>query len=190
MSDTPLAAQGRAGDAAIAAPLLAERARSLSRLLKFELQFRADAPFPATARDVTYDRQLAFTGFSLPESTVAAGGVLPVETHWRRAAAADRQFMIQLVLRDTEGKAVFSVVRHLGYLLYPVAEWPADTPVRETYRLVVPSHIRPGAYSLGLRAAWWRDGPLALCEPDDPRLREQGLIVPLGRITVTGPRAR
>ncbi len=151
--------------------------------------FRADAPPPATARNVTYDRQLAFTGISLSESSVAAGGVLPVQTHWRRAAAADRQFMTQLVLQDTEGKAVFSVVRHLGYLLYPVAEWPADTPVRETYRLVVPSHIRPGDYSLGLRVAWWRDGPLALSEPDDPRLREQGLIVPLGRITVTGPAA-
>ena len=97
---------------------------------------------------------------------------------------------MQLVRRDAEGKVAFSVVRHLGYLLYPLADWPADAPVRETYRLVVPSNSRPGAYSLGLRVAWWRDGPLALSEPDDPGLREQGLLVPLGRITVTGPRAR
>lgn len=151
--------------------------------------FRAGAPPAATARAVTYDGQLAFTGFTLPESTAVAGGLLPIETCWRRVADPDRQFMIQLMLMDEGGRTVFSVVRHLGYLLYPVAEWPAGATVRETYRLVIPSDTAPGVYALGMRVAWWREGPLALSRPDDPRLSETGLVVPLARFTVT-PRPR
>ena len=41
----PLAASARAGDAAISSTLLAERVQALSRLFKYELQFRADATF-------------------------------------------------------------------------------------------------------------------------------------------------
>jgi hypothetical protein len=152
--------------------------------------FRAAAPPPATARAVTYDGQLAFEGFTLPESTVAAGDLLPIETCWRRVADPDRQFMTQLMLIDADGRTVFSIIRHLGYLLYPVAEWPAGVTVRETYRMVIPSHLAPGTYSLGLRVGWWREGPIALSQPDDPRLSESGLVVPLARFTVTSPRTR
>lgn len=152
--------------------------------------FRADAPPPGTPRAVTYDGQVAFTGFTLPESTVAAGDLLPVETCWRRVAEPDRQYMIQFMLMDGGGRTVFSVIRHLGYLLYPVAEWPAGATVRETYRLVVPSHIPPGVYSLGMRVGWWREGPIALSLPDDPRLSESGLVVPLEDFTVTPPPPR
>lgn len=45
MIATPLSASARAGDTAIASSLLAERVQALSRLFKYELQFRADATF-------------------------------------------------------------------------------------------------------------------------------------------------
>lgn len=45
MIATPLAASARSGDASIASALLAERVQALSRLFKYELQFRADATF-------------------------------------------------------------------------------------------------------------------------------------------------
>jgi uncharacterized membrane protein len=152
--------------------------------------FRAPAPEPAVARHVTYDRQLALVGYSMPESTVALGDLLPIETCWRRVAPADRHFMIQLVMRDAGGEAVFSVVRHLGYLVYPVSEWPPDTTVRESYRLVIPPSLLPGEYSLGLRVLWWQQGPPSLSQPDDPALVAQRLLVPLGRFTVSSARAR
>ncbi|MDB5218423.1 MAG: Glycerol-3-phosphate acyltransferase [Myxococcaceae bacterium] len=41
----PLSASARAGDAAMASALLADRVQALSRLFKYELQFRADATF-------------------------------------------------------------------------------------------------------------------------------------------------
>ena len=145
---------------------------------------RAGAPPPPVARRVVYDGQLAFTGFALPESTVAVGGLLPIETYWRRVAPADRHFLIQLVLKDVSGTAVFWLGRHLGYLLYPVAEWPADTTVRETYRLVIPAHLGPGAYTLGMRLAWRRDAGPSLSTPDDPGLAARGLVVDLGGFRV------
>jgi glycerol-3-phosphate O-acyltransferase len=45
MIATSLVASARAGDAAIPSSLLAERVQALSRLFKYELQFRADATF-------------------------------------------------------------------------------------------------------------------------------------------------
>ena len=116
---------------------------------------------------------------------MAAGGLLPLETYWRRVAPADRHFVMQLVLKDASGTAVFSLARHLGYLVYPVAEWPADTHVRETYRLVIPAHLRPGPYTLGLRVAWRRDARATLSTPDDPGLAGKDLLVDVGRFSVT-----
>jgi len=146
---------------------------------------RTAAPAPAVARAVTYDGQLMFAGFTLPESIVTRGDLLPLQTCWRRVARADRQYMVQLVVRDAAGEAVFSLARHLGYLLYPVHEWPADTLMRETYRLVVPPTLPAGEYSMSLRVAWWRQGPTQFSQPDDPTLAAQGLLVPLGNFTVT-----
>ena len=146
---------------------------------------RVGAPPPPTVRSVTYDQQLALSGFSLPESSVAVSGLLTVETQWRRVAETDREFITQLLLQEAGGSVVFSLLRHLGYLVYPVAAWPADTPVREIYRMVIPASVHPGVYTLGLRVAWWRGGNAVLSETDDPRLEAQDMIVPLGRITVT-----
>ena len=145
---------------------------------------------PAGGPVVSYERQIAYAGSALPESTVAVGGALPVETWWRRVADVDRMYMLQLLLRDDTGETKYSVVRHLGYLVYPVSSWPADTTVRETYRMVVPTNVRPGVYSLGLRLALWRKGFPVASRPDDPAQLGQELIVPLGRITVTKPARR
>lgn len=45
MIATPLVASARAGDTSISSALLGERVQALSRLFKYELQFRADATF-------------------------------------------------------------------------------------------------------------------------------------------------
>jgi uncharacterized membrane protein len=152
--------------------------------------FRVGAPEPVRVAPITWDGRLSLTGASLPETTVAAGGLVTVLTWWRRVAPADRRVGVQLELRDEAGQAVTSVTRHLGYLLYPIEVWPADVPVRETYRLVVPPDLSPGAYTLGLRVAWWRAGRAVLARPDDPALATRDPLVPLGRLTVTGPRPR
>lgn len=148
------------------------------------------APPATVARRVVYDRQLAFTGFAMPESIVAPGALLPLETYWRRVAPADRRFVMQLIVRDGEGRVALSVVRHLGYLIYPPVAWPPDTTVRETYRMIIPPGLLPGVYALGLRVAWLRGGRPDLSQPDDPSLAEKDLMVDLGRFTVVAATRR
>jgi len=145
---------------------------------------RAGVPPAPVAHRVVYDQALALTGFAMPETTVAREGRLPVQTYWRRIAPVQRQYLIQLVVKDASGSVVFALGRYLGYLLYPVATWPADTTVRETYRMVVPTTLPPGAYTLGMRLAWAVPGRTVLAAPDDPALAQQNLIVDLGRFTV------
>jgi hypothetical protein len=147
---------------------------------------RVGAPPAAAARRVLYDEQLAFTGATMPAATVTPGGLLPIETTWRRIAPADRHFVMQLVVRAEDGRTRFSLLRHLGYLLYPEGLWPADTTVRESYRMIVPVHLTPGVYTLGLRILWWRvSDDYTLSRADDPRLADPQQLVELGRFTVT-----
>jgi hypothetical protein len=145
---------------------------------------RVGVPPPPVARSVAFDRQLALEGFALPQPEVSEGGLLTVQTYWRRYAPADRQFGTQFLLVNGEGKVVFAVNRHLGYLFYPVSEWPQDSTVRETYRLPIPGQVAPGTYTLALRVAWWRDARSGLSQADPPLSRERPAVV-LGPFTVT-----
>jgi len=150
---------------------------------------RSGVPPPRLARRVTYDQQLVFCGHAIPDTVVTAGGLLPIETYWRQIAAADRQFMMQIVVRDVTGQPVFTLFRHLGYLFYPTAEWPRDSLVRERYRLPVPADLAAGDYSLALRVGWWRDAPrAALSQPDDSTVFQNRLLVDLGRFSVEARR--
>ena len=149
---------------------------------------RVGAPPAAVPRRVVFDGQLAFTGSTMLDSATTAGGLLPIQTTWRRIARPDRYFVVQFVVRDAVGEPRFSLLRHLGYLLYPEAIWPADTTVRETYRMIVPNHLPPGAYSLGLRVLWWRTSDdYTVSKSDDPRLAQTKELADLGRFTVTEP---
>jgi len=93
--------------------------------------------------------------------------------------------VMQLVVRDAVGQPRFSLLRHLGYLIYPEALWPADMTVRESYRMIIPDLLQPGDYSLGLRVLTWRPGgDYVVSKADDLRLAETKQLVDLGRFTV------
>jgi uncharacterized membrane protein len=149
---------------------------------------RTAPPPPPAARRVVYDGQLALVGHALRDTVVAPGGLITLETWWQRVAEVDRHFMMQLVVREelTEDSK-FALIRHLGYLVYPAASWPADTTLRETYRMPVSLSLPAGRYTLGLRLGWWSEGgpqTSGLSRPDDPAVAENRLLVPLGRFTV------
>jgi hypothetical protein len=155
---------------------------------------RTAPPPPAVARRVLYDGQLALVGHALRDTVVEPGGLLTLETWWRRVAAVDRHFMMQLVVREElTDDSKFALIRHLGYLVYPAAAWPADTTLRETYRMPVSLRLPPGRYTLGLRLAWWSEGgpqTSGLSRPDDPSVVENRLLVRLGGFTVVPRDAR
>jgi len=142
----------------------------------------------ANPQRVVFDRQLAYLGDQYLAGTVAAGGLLPIRTFWRKVAPTDSLYILQLTAYDANEKAAFSHMRYLGAMLHPAGEWPDTTMVAETYRLVVPDDARPGTYMLGMRVGRRDALDQVLCETDDPTVRAQSMVVELGRFTVTAPR--
>jgi hypothetical protein len=134
---------------------------------------------------VVYDGQIAFLGGGATSRVAEPGGLLPIETYWRRVAPTDSLFLTQLVVVDARGRTVEDYMRYLGYLLHPAREWPETTTVRETYRMVLPDDLPPGSYALGMRVGRRKDLGQTVAEPDDPAVRAQGYLLDLGRFTVT-----
>jgi uncharacterized membrane protein len=112
------------------------------------------APAPPVVRQANFDGEVVLEGFSLPRTPVVPNGLMPIETYWRRIGASQRLLLVQFLLSDANGAPAFSVIRHLGYLMYPPYTWPVEVPVRETYRLIIPDYVSPGSYTLGVRLLW------------------------------------
>jgi uncharacterized membrane protein len=142
------------------------------------------APAPPVARQVDFDGEVVLDGFALPRIPVVPGGLMPIETYWRRIGASPHLFAVQFVLTDANGAPAFSLVRHLGYLIYPPYTWPVEVPVRETYRLVVPADIAPGSYTLGVRLLWWDNGHLGVSTAKGSGITEGTQPVTLGSFAV------
>lgn len=136
---------------------------------------------------VVFDRQLAYLGDEYLATTVAPGGLLPLRTFWRKVAPTDSLYVLQLTAYDAFDKPAFATMRYLGYMLHPAGDWPDTTMVRETYRMVIPDDAKPGTYMLGMRVGRRYELDQVLCEPDDPQVRAQNMVVELGRFTVTQP---
>jgi len=141
----------------------------------------------ANPHRVVFDGQLAYLGDELISTAAPRGGLLPLRTFWRKASATDSLYVLQLSAYDAAGKAAFSTMRYLGYMLHPSGTWPDTTMVRETYRLVIPDDVAPGTYMLGMRVGRKADLDQVLSEPDDPQVRAQNNVVELGLFRVTEP---
>jgi uncharacterized membrane protein len=146
----------------------------------------AAEPRAPRARPVVYDGEVAFLGSEQDGASVAAGGLLPLRTYWRRVAPTPRFHLAELVLVDRENRPRAQVWRYLGYTQHPAAEWPGGASVCETYRLAVPRDLPPGRYHLGLRL-WWRDAGQGVCVPDDPAARADEGFVRVASFEVTAP---
>ncbi|MBI1797859.1 MAG: DUF2079 domain-containing protein [Candidatus Eisenbacteria bacterium] len=143
-----------------------------------------EQPLPNPHR-VVFDRQLAFLGNALLATSVAPGGLLPMDTYWRRVAPTDSLYVIRLAAYDASGHAVFAHMRDLGYMLHPASTWRDTTMMRERYALIVPDDAPPGTYMLGMTVGRRSDLDQVLSETDDPIIRAQNGVVELGRFTVT-----
>ena len=134
---------------------------------------------------IVFDRQLAYLGDEYLSTTAAPGGLLPLRTFWRKVAPTDSLYVLQLTAYDAFGKSAFATMRYLGYMLHPAGDWPDTTMVRETYRMVIPDDAKPGTYMLGMRVGRRYELDQVLCEPDDPQVRAQNMVVELGFFTIT-----
>jgi hypothetical protein len=149
----------------------------------------AGAPSSVSASVVTFDGQLGYGGCDSPPIRIRAGGVIALGTRWKRVAPMDRLFMTQLGLFDGQGRLVAGRVRDLAYAFYPPNDWPQDSLMVETSRLVVPTGTAPGTYTLALRVLW-RAGPRrGFAVADDADVRAHGGTLSLGTVDVVpGPR--
>ena len=143
-------------------------------------------PRTPRARPVVYDGEVAFMGSEADTSVVAAGGLLPLRTYWRRVAPTQRFHLTEFVLVDSGNRPQFQLWRYLGYTLHPAAEWPEGTSVCETYRLAIPPDLAPGRYHLGTRL-WWRRAGQGVCVADDPAIQAEQGFVPVSNFEVVAP---
>ena len=150
--------------------------------------YRTGDSAPETRRVVGYSGQVTFLGHDTFVSPVEVGGRLPVHTYWRRVAAVDREYAMQLLLFDAYGAAVLVHQRRIGYSFFPAHDWPYGTTVREVFRLVVPDNVKPGSYVLCLRVLEGGGNQFRAAAPDDPEVRRQRGIVRLGPVDVVRPR--
>jgi uncharacterized membrane protein len=146
---------------------------------------RSGAFRPGRPRRITYDGQLLFLGSDADGDSATAGGLFAFHTYWRRVAPVDRMFLTEFLLVDPSSRPVAQVWRYLGYTLYPAADWPPDTTMRETYRLVVPPDLPPGRYALGMRLWQRAGGRQGYCAADDPGLAANEMFVEVGRFSIT-----
>lgn len=189
------------GSAGRARALIAENRLGLVGAAGDVLLYLRDAPdsveiwregggAPADPQRVVFDGEIAYLGDEFLATTVEPGGLLPLRTFWSRVAPSASTYVLELTAYDSLGRAVFSHWRHLGYMQHPIGTWPDSTPVRETYRLVVPQDVTPGTYMLGMRVGRRSEERQVLSETDDARVRAQNNVVELGRFTVLPLRGR
>jgi hypothetical protein len=148
--------------------------------------FEAGAVERPDTRPILYDGQLALLGVEPLDRDAGPGDTLGVRVVWKRVAAVDRLFLMRLMLRDDKGQVAYSRRRNVGYGLYPVHDWPADAPVTEIVRFVVPEGLSPGRYELAFAMEWRMDNAArGESVADDP---ERGQLVRVGWIGRLGAR--
>ena len=134
---------------------------------------------------IVFDRELAFTGAALVDSTARPGGTVTLATCWRRVGEVDRVFQTRLDLVDASGRLAQSHVRDLGYGLWPAHIWLAGAPVRETYRLVLDADLGQGDYDVVLRVQWRGQGGGGMSAADEASGYAPERGITLGRVRVT-----
>jgi hypothetical protein len=124
---------------------------------------------PTIARDppVLLDGALAVIGWDPLPGSVRAGETLPLRLGWRRIGPMRRLFPVRLELLDPRGVPVCSQLHSLGYSVWPAHEWPTDSSLIETVRIVLPEDLRAGTDTLTL-AVQARGGPALVDDPAHP----------------------
>ena len=139
---------------------------------------------PAGSVHVVYDDALTLAGADLPLAPCERGGLAVCRTYWRRHAPVDGVYLTLLALIDGAGHQVLYRTRYLGYGLATPDRWPADTTMRETYRLGIPRTIPPGRYRLVMQVARRKGVAVGYAHADDPQLNGPNRGVGLGVVEV------
>ncbi len=127
------------------------------------------APAPEkSVSGVAVDGPLDFLGYTLSTDTLAPGGRLVLETHWRVRDVPGRPLSLMAHLLGPDGSAV-AVGDGLGF---PIEQWQPGDVFVQRHSLPVPADAPPGTYTV-VTGAYWLDTmerwPVisAMGQPDD-----------------------
>ena len=136
--------------------------------------------------NVTFDSTIVYLGASRLAKRARPGAPIELITYWRRLADTDRLYFLVLALFDPAGHLALRRIRLLGYVTDTIDTWPKGQAMAERYRLVLPSTLPSGAYTLAATLSFRRGASTAYAVPDDPAVAAGGGFVTLGTVQV-GP---
>lgn len=112
-----------------------------------------------------YDDALEFLG-GIPNGTYRASdidtrlhhhldhfGTVTFETPWRRVAPLDAVYWMRLELVGPHQQVVATHTRVLGYMVWPIADWPLGQVMTERYAWDPGVSLPPGRYHVQMRLA-------------------------------------
>ena len=124
-----------------------------------------DPSQPDSGRMTTYDDALEYLA-GIPRGTYRPSdidtrlhhhldrfGTVSFETHWRRVAPLDAVYWMRLELVGPNEQVVATHTRVLGYMVWPVADWPLGELVTERYEWDPGVSLPSGRYHVQMRLA-------------------------------------
>jgi hypothetical protein len=129
--------------------------------------------------DVGFAKGLNFAGYDLDASPAMAGEALPVTLYWQAKGTLDRDYLIELCLRDAAGRPVAC---HQGYPVdgrYPTRAWEAGYLIKDKVYLPTPACLLGGDYNLTLSASPLRRDTAATS------VEKRSKLTVLGTVTLT-----
>jgi hypothetical protein len=93
---------------------------------------------------------IRFEGYNLPVETLEAGQPLPVSLYWRSRAWQERDYLVELCLRDGRGEPVTCYQGHPAGGRYPLRAWEEGYLLRDSIYLPTPTCLASGQYGLTL----------------------------------------
>jgi hypothetical protein len=109
-----------------------------------------EAPTPQITLEVNFSDQAQLAGLDLPQTTVKAGGSLPLTLYWQALAPLDRSWKVFVHLVDSQGNIVSQQDQIPGAGQFPTTSWLPNEYLVDSYHLLIPADTPPGrqAYRL------------------------------------------
>mgnify|MGYP006283205403 CR=1 FL=1 len=116
------------------------------RLARYRVAPLPDAPQAQT--DARLGKVITLEGYSLVETPVRPGEIVPVTLFWRTAAALDERYKVFVHLLDENGVLVTQTDAEPVGGLRPTTGWAAGEAIVDRYGVLLPDDLPRGTYTL------------------------------------------
>jgi hypothetical protein len=105
-------------------------------------------PDVATAVNITLSEQASLVGFSLEDSTVAAGETLNLELVWQAVTELSESYRVFVHVLGADGRIVAQADGLPANWTRPTTGWLPGEFIRDAHSLTLPAELPPGEYAL------------------------------------------